>query len=317
MHILNSVFRSSLPLLSTPIRITTRTNLYMSTASIPSVIPASLALEWMSYNKNLKFVDASWHMDKTRNALDEFSRKRIQGAVFLDIDKVADVTSSLPHMLPSPEVFAESVSSLGIQSSDHVCVYATKNCFSAPRVWWMFRVFGHKKVSVIDGGLEAWNSVGGPVEEGPPVIALPRGDFTANLNTNMVVGWEEVLNVVNLGSAQILDARSKARFLAQAPEPRPGLPGGHIPGSLSLPFTSLVSEGDVTKFRSKEEIRDAFVESGIIFGSRTILSCGSGVSAAVLCLGLDLIGKDIETLAPIYDGSWTEWAGKDDLPRIA
>ncbi len=280
---------------------------------ISSLLTASDAVELNRQGK-IKFLDGSWHLNKSRIATDEFLEERLPGSQYINIDAVADLQTTLPHMIPTAAYFAEYVSNLGISSDDHVVVYSTREAASTPRVWWMFRLFGHNKVSILDGGLPAWKLAGGAVETGPPQ-AVVKGNFEAALNPKLVVGWQEVLDVVNTGSAQILDARSRLRYLAQAPEPRVGLPSGHIPGSLSVPFTSIVKETDVTSFRSKKEIRDVFVESGVIFGAKTILSCGSGVTAAVLSFGLNLIGKDLES-CPVYDGSWTEWGSRDDLPRI-
>lgn len=191
-------------------------------------------------------------------------------------------------------------------------MYAKANSFSSARAWWTFKVFGHDKISILNGGFNAWKKAGGKVDFG----ALPnfeKGVFTAKKNTNLVADVNEVLSIVNSGAAQIVDARSNARFLAKAPEPRPEVKGGHIPGSLNLPFSLLVDDNDITTFKSPEEIRKAFIDAGVIFGSKTILSCGSGVSAAVLAVGLNLLGKDME-MYPIYDGSWTEWGSRDDLP---
>jgi len=270
----------------------------------------------LSQYQNVKFLDGSWHLNKARKGAEEFMQERIPGAQFIDVDEVCDKQTTLPHMIPTPEFFAEYVSNLGISSDTHVIVYSSHEAFSMPRIWWMFRLFSHKRISILDVGLPAWKKAGGPVSTSPADYVKPtKGRFHARLKPELVVGWQEVLDVVNNGTAQILDARSKARFLAQVPEPRPGLPGGHIPGSLSLPFTLLVKSDDVTTFRSKEEIKTQLEDNGVVLGAKTILSCGSGVSAAVLAFGLTHIGKDIDT-CPIYDGSWTEWASRGDLPRI-
>ena len=261
-----------------------------------------------------KFLDGSWHMDKARSGRSEFSADRISGAQFFDIDDVSDKSSPLPHMLPSEAHFGAAMTSLGISNDDHVVVYTAPQCFSACRVWWTLRAFGHKKVSILNGGLASWKKAGGAVEKSAPSApTLASAPYVAKLDPRMVVDWREVLRVVETGSAQIADARSRARFLAEAPEPRPGLVGGHIPGSLSLPFTTLVQEGDPTTFRSKEQIRDALVDAGIVMGSRVVVSCGSGVTASVIAFGLNLIGKDLAS-TPVYDGSWSEW-GDPEIGR--
>lgn len=278
-----------------------------------SLLSAEKALE-LFHCGGAKFVDGSWQLGKG-SLTNEFAAERIPGAQFFDVDEISDRSSSLPHMLPSESDFAEVISSMGISSSDHVIVYTQPNTFSWARVWWTFRVFGHEKVSVLNGGLGAWKAASGRVESGPRTAPPPRGQFTAKLNSAMVADWREVLRVVETGSAQIIDARSLARFLAQAPEPRPGLPGGHIPGSLSLPHGSITKETDCSELRSPAEIRDAFVNAGFVMGSNAVLTCGSGVTAAVLLFGLHLLGKDMSTLK-LYDGSWTEWASRPDLPRI-
>eukprot|EP01039_Chlorochromonas_danica_P009491 gene9491-10482_t len=280
--------------------------------SIPSLVSSSEALNLFNCHA-VKFLDGSWQLGK--GALtDNFSKERIPGAQFFNIDQVSDTTSPLPHMLPKPEVFEEAIASLGISSDDHVVVYTQADTFSAARVWWTFKVFGHDKVSILNGGLPAWKNEQGPVDQGPITTTTPRGNFSVHYRPEMVADWRRVLEVVENGSAQILDARSKARFLGQAPEPRPSLPSGHIPGSLSLPFTEIVEEKDATRFRELAQIRDAFVEAGFIMGSNAIFSCGSGVTAAVLLFGLHLIGKDLKT-TQLYDGSWSEWASRSDLPR--
>ena len=280
-------------------------------ASASSSTPSSLleAAELVGKAGGVKFVDGSWHMNKSRNAYAEFCSERIAGAQFFDIDRISDTSSSLPHMLPSEADFGAAMTGLGIGNDDHVVVYTTSQCFSASRVWWTLRAFGHNKVSILNGGLEAWKRAGGRLDTTAPAAApapAAASPYSAKLDSRLVVDWREVLRVVESGSAQIADARSRARFLAEAPEPRPGLIGGHIPGSLSLPFTSLVQEGDPTTFRSKEAVRDALVEAGVVMGSRVVVTCGSGVTACVLAFGLDLIGKDLASV-PVYDGSWSEW----------
>lgn len=289
---------------------------------LSSLISAAEALKHFNDNMNgVKFVDSSWHLNKSRKGKEEFIQSRIPGASFFDVDDISDRSSTLPHMLPSEKVFEEQISSMGIFSHHHVIVYSAAGSFSAPRVWWTFKVFGHDRVSVLDGGLPAWIAANGPIESGPYTGAEAKGEFTAKLNSQMVVDRNHVLNLVNTGmkGQQVFDARSRGRFLGIEPEPRPGLPSGHMPGSLSLPFTAVVVSGDVTRFRPTEELSAAFQDAGLIAedDSKVVLSCGSGVSAAVLCLALDILGRNISESVAIYDGSWTEWASTDGLPIIS
>lgn len=181
----------------------------------------------------------------------------------------------------------------------------------------MLRLFGHDKVSILDGGIEAWISSGGPTESGAIEAKEPSKGivFDSSFNAKYISSWQQVLSIVSDGSAQIVDARSRARFLAQAPEPRPGLPGGHIPGSLNLPFTALLDANDVTRFKPVDELREVILDAGVILGANVVLSCGSGVTAAVIYFSLHLLGVPMDQLA-VYDGSWTEWASRPDLPRI-
>jgi thiosulfate/3-mercaptopyruvate sulfurtransferase len=288
-----------------------------STIMIPSLITGSDAVAlYQSNNPNIKFVDGSWHMNKQRNPLIEYSEQRIPNSKYFSIDEVCDKTSSLPHMMPTAEEFSDHVTKMGIKNSDHVIVYVRNGSFAAPRVWWMFRVYGHKAVSILDGGFNGWTKANGPLETGPLKEINDDNNeiFRVNMNKNLIANLDHVLTAVNTGAIQIFDARSIDRFHARVPEPRPGLEGGHIPGSLNLPFTLLCKDDDVNSFKTLEEIRDAFVNSGLIFGAKSILSCGSGVSAAVLLFGLHLLGKDIESAA-IYDGSWSEWGARSDLPK--
>jgi thiosulfate/3-mercaptopyruvate sulfurtransferase len=284
-----------------------------SKKQLKSLLPASDALLALQNEKNIKFVDGTWYLGNQRNPHEEFRNGRIQGAQFFDIEQLSDKSTELPHMLPTAAKFEEAISNMGISSQDHVIVYTQSQSFSAARVWWTFRVFGHDKISILQGGIDAWKQANGPIESGEIQPPSSKGKFTADYNRQLVADAQQVLSVVMTGSKQIVDARSKARFLGQAPEPRPGLAGGHIPGSLSLPFTEIVESSDSSRFKSLQDIKTAFQEAGLILGSDVIFTCGSGVTASILLFGLHLLGQDMKKLA-VYDGSWSEWASRGDLP---
>jgi thiosulfate/3-mercaptopyruvate sulfurtransferase len=257
---------------------------------------------------DLRVVDGSWHMPQLgRDARKEFVAAHIPGAVFFDIDEIADHTTALPHMLPSPEAFAEAVGALGIGDGDGVVVYDSRGVVSAARVWWTFRAFGHEAVAVLDGGLARWRAEQRPVESGMPSPVRRR--LSARFRPQLVRGLAEVRANLESRREQVLDARSRGRFAGTEPEPRAGLRGGHIPGSLNLPYDELYGEGG--RLLSVDEIRTRFETAGVDPSKPVITTCGSGVTASVLALGLHLIGRrDVS----VYDGSWTEWGGRDDTP---
>ena len=310
--ILAVVTRGSTILRKVSVQRTNQISMMSSKSRIPQLLPASQAIELHS-SSSVKFIDGSWHMGNVRNPYAEYLAERIPGSQYFNIDEVSDKSNDLPHMLPDEKFFDAKVSSMGISNDDHIVVYVHPNCFSGPRVWWMFKAFGHENVSLLDGGLSAWKAAGGETICTAPSSVVANGNFKSTLSSAHYVNVDDVLKTVNTGSSQIVDARSKARFEGSAPEPRAGLEGGHMPGALNLPFTTLLKE-DLTTFKSPVEIRDAFKEAGVIFGAKIILTCGSGVSASVLAMGLTLMGQELQS-CPIYDGSWSEWGGRSDLPK--
>jgi thiosulfate/3-mercaptopyruvate sulfurtransferase len=257
----------------------------------------------------LVVLDASWHMPGVpRDPAKEFAERHIPGAVFFDIDGIADHSTDLPHMLPSPAEFATAARRLGVEPDSEIVVYDSEGIRSAPRVWWTFRVMGHDAVRVLDGGLKAWLAEGRPVETGWPEPP-PHGEFKAHFRPALVRDVAAMRANVDSRAEQVVDARSGERFRAEAPEPRAGLRGGHIPGSRNTPFTELVAADGTLK--PPEAIRAAFEAAELDLEKPIVASCGSGLTAAVLALGLARIGRDD---VAVYDGSWTEWGGLPDTP---
>ncbi|OFN66604.1 3-mercaptopyruvate sulfurtransferase [Enterobacter sp. HMSC055A11] len=236
----------------------------------------------------------------------EYQAGHIPGAVFFDIEALSDHTSPLPHMMPRAEAFAVAMRELGVSSDKHLVVYDEGNLFSAPRAWWMLRTFGVEKVSIVAGGLEGWRRDGLPLEQGLP--ELPEGDFDGHADPLAVKRLTDVLLVSHEGSAQIVDARPAGRFNGQVAEPRPGLRCGHIPGALNVPWTELVINGEL---KTTDELNEIFARQGVDFERPIIASCGSGVTAAVVVLALTTLGVNGVSL---YDGSWSEWGARTDLP---
>jgi thiosulfate/3-mercaptopyruvate sulfurtransferase len=258
---------------------------------------------------DLRVLDATWYVPTVqRDARAEFRDAHVPGAVYYDIDAIADRRSGLPHMLPDASRFGEAAGALGIHDGDRVVVYAGKHMSASARVWWTFRVFGHDRVAVLDGGFPRWREEGRPVQSGE---ARPApGRFTARFRPELVVALEGVRRNLKTHRAQVLDARSAGRFAGTEPEPRPGLRGGHIPGSLSLPYDRLFRREDGL-LRPAGDLRRLFEEARVEPGRPVVTTCGSGVTACVLALGLHLVGRrDVA----VYDGSWTEWGGREDVP---
>lgn len=276
--------------------------------SIPAVIPAAWLVEHLG-DPGIRVLDASWYLSAlNRDPRRDFRDGHIPGAQLFSIDDASDAASSLPHSLPPAAQFAGVASRLGLWSSNHVVVYdASGTNFSAPRAWWMFRAYGHDRVSLLDGGLGAWRAAGGALETGDPVPVSP-GAFDARLRTGMIRTAEQLLDARRKG-AQVVDMRSRGRFEGTEPEPRPGLRGGHIPGSRNLPYATLVDGQG--RLRTDAELRGIMEEAGIDVRQPLIATCGSGVTACSLLLALHVLGV---TDAALYDGSWSEWGQRAELP---
>jgi thiosulfate/3-mercaptopyruvate sulfurtransferase len=267
--------------------------------------------EWLADRldaPDIVVVDGSWYLPTmNRDAQAEYLAGHIPGAIRFDIDTVKDHASTLPHMLPAPEAFASAVRALGIGDGMKIVVYDGAGLFSAPRVWWTFRAYGARDVAILEGGFPAWKAAGLPIAEGPEQPRARR-HFTARLDHGVVADLRDVQRALETGAAQVVDSRPADRFRGETPEPRAGVRSGHIPGSLNVPFGELVENG---RLKDPDAIRAALEKAGVDPSRPIITTCGSGVTAAMLSLALDEIGRPAKAL---YDGAWAEWGSRQDLP---
>ena len=254
---------------------------------------------------NLGVIDASWHLPNTgRIGEAEFRLKHIPGAVFFDIDLIADQDQGLPHMLPKPDALAKAMTALGLGDGMRFVVYDALGLYAAARVWWTLRAYGVDDVRILDGGLPRWIKEGRPLETGD-AHPKPR-PFTPRLEDHFVATLGEVRAALKSGSALVVDARPADRFRGDVPEPRPGVRSGRIPGSLNLPFVDIVEHGSL---KAPDALKAVFAEHGVDLQKPIITTCGSGVTAAILTLAVEEAGGEVEGL---YDGSWAEWGSRSD-----
>ena len=269
-----------------------------------------VSTEWLARHladSGVVVVDGTWHLAVTgRDGRKEYDAGHIPGAVFFDIDAIADTANPLPHMLPTADVFAKAVGQLGTDAKQTIVVYDGVGLSSAPRVWWTFKVMGAADVVILDGGLPKWKAEGRPVDTAP--VARPPRWFDAHLDPAVVKNLADVRRGIDTGAFQLVDARPAARFRGEAPEPRPWVKTGRVPGSRNVPSTELIADG---RLKDPEVLRAAFAAGGVDLAKPIVTSCGSGVNAATLSLALDVLGVKGTSL---YDGSWTEWGARDDTP---
>ena len=257
---------------------------------------------------DIKIIDATWFLPGSdRDPRAEYALAHIPGAVFFDVDEIADTASPLPHMLPPPEKFASRVKKMGLGDGSTMVIYDGQGVFSAPRVWWTFRAMGHESVVVLDGGLPKWIAEGRPVEDMP--TATQERHFTPRFIADLVRDLDQMKRTLDRGLAQVVDARPAARFTGEAPEPRPGLRGGHMPGALNVPSSELIAPDGTMK--TPEQLSAVFEAAGVDIDKPVVATCGSGMTASTLALALARLGRP---RTAVYDGSWAEGGGREDTP---
>ena len=272
-----------------------------------------IEIDWLKKNlnnKKIKINDGTWHMPGSGlDAIEIFKEKHIPNAIFVDLEEISDQKSDLPHMMPQENYFSEKISSLGINNTDQLIIYDMYGMFSAARIWFMFKAFGHKNVSLLNGGLPEWINSNGEISN--KIKKYKQSNYKAVLNKSLIVNYEDVLDNIKSNKYNLLDARSPERFLGRNNEPRPGMKSGHIPKSKNLFFNNLINQ-DSKKFLNKKEIKNIINNLEIDDKKEIICSCGSGVTACILKFAIELIDKDKNI--KIYDGSWSEWGTIEDSP---
>ena len=272
-----------------------------------------IEIDWLKKNLNnpqIKIIDGTWHMPGSGlNGFDVFKEKHIPNAIFIDLEEISDLNSDLPHMISDEKYFSEKISSLGINNNDKLIIYDMYGMFSAARIWFVFKAFGHSNVSLLNGGFPAWLDSGGDISN--EINELKSTTYKAKLNKSLIANYNQVLKNLSNQKYQVLDARSPDRFSGIGEEPRPGMKSGHIPKSKNLYFNDLINQ-DTKKFIEKEEIENLIKKSDIDTKKDIICSCGSGVTACILKFAIELVHKNKNI--KIYDGSWSEWGTIKDSP---
>jgi len=269
--------------------------------------------EWLASHlndPNVIVLDSSYYLaNHKRDAEAEFLAGHIPGAQRFDIDAISDKSNPLPHMLPAAEQFAQQVGALGVGDRMTIVLYDGIGLYGAARVWWTFRAFGSESVRVLDGGMPKWKAENRPLETGPARPREPK-TFTAKFNRNLVASIDDVQKVLLDKTAQVVDARSAGRFRGEAPEPRPGVRGGHMPGAFNVPFEQVLEDG---RLKTHDAITAAFAQAGVDLDKPAVTSCGSGVTASILTFAIEALGKPP---GRVYDGSWAEWGSRQDTPVV-